>query len=117
MDGLTILYSVLIAIAGTAAIIIVPNMVGKFLRNRLWRRFANLGCPDCRLPFGIDALQSGTDDSPFEELWLDQHDELFHVHPTCRQVVCPHCHRTWVLRHQTRGADFGPELEVAEPVR
>ena len=117
MDALTILYSVLLAVAGTAALIIIPNLFGKNIERRLWQRFAHLNCPDCKVAFGIDAIQSGEDVSPTEELWEDNNGRTTGLQPTCRKVVCPGCGRNWVLRHQNRGANFGPELEVVADSR
>jgi hypothetical protein len=115
MSASTIVYALLVAIAGAAAIIIVPNIPFYFGRRRLMRRFAQLQCEACKKPFGLEAVRSGKNVSPFEELWSDGKDHHIHHHPICRLVLCPHCHHAWVLRHNRQGEKFGPEISIHEP--
>ena len=115
MDASTIVYGLLLAVVGAATIVIVINIPFYCIRRRLLQRFAQLHCGKCQKPFGIESVRSGKDVSPFEEIWSDGKDHLIHNHPTCLSVVCSHCQRTWVLRHNSRGEQFGPELSVNEP--
>lgn len=115
MDATTIVYTLLLAIAGTAAIILIPEIRAYFSIKRLLQRFAQLRCGACQKALGIEAVRTGTDISPFEELWSDDNRDFIHHYPTCVSVVCPHCQHRWVLRHNSEGETFGPELSVHEP--
>lgn len=115
MDASTIFYGLVLAVAGTAAIIVFPNIPDYFSWKRLLQRFAQLRCGTCEKPFGIETVRSGKDVSPFEELWRDEKNHFVHHHPTCLSVVCSHCQHSWVLRHNSQGEQFGPELFVNEP--
>ena len=115
MDVLAIVYSVLLAIVGTAAIIFIPNIPYYFIKRRRFRKFALLPCGTCQAPFGLEVVHSGEDVSPFEELWSDGKGGRVHHHPSCLSVVCSHCQQNWVLRHNSQGEWFGPEFSVVNP--
>jgi hypothetical protein len=53
MDAPTIVYGLLLAILGTVAIILVPNIPFYFIRKRLLQRFAQLQCGKCQKPSAL----------------------------------------------------------------
>jgi len=117
MELSTVLIAFLLALLGTAAIFFVPYIPYYFIKRRLWRQFAELQCVGCQRSFGLQAIESGEDISPFEELWEDPDGGPVSVgcQPICLSVVCPNCQRTWELRYNSQGEWFGPEFSVNEP--
>ena len=114
MDAWTFFYALLLAIAATAALIVVPSILEYFLTRRLFMRFAQLQCASCHSPVGLEAVRSGKDVSPFEEVWGDGTDHFSYCQPTCRVVSCPRCKHNWILRYNGQGSQFGPEMSVTE---
>lgn len=109
------LYTLLIAVALTAAFIGITNVIGALVEHRQFTEFACLACPKCDAQFGLPAVIAGTDTSPWEELWSDGEDDLIHCHPTCRLITCPNCATDSEIRFQTQGDFFGPRLSVQDP--
>jgi hypothetical protein len=80
------------------------------------REFAQFECPECGRSVGAGAARAGRDVSPFEEIWGDDEEgagrELWHCHPTCREVRCEGCGHVFVLRLNRQGETCGPRRSV-----
>lgn len=109
------IYSLLIAVALTAALIGIPNAIHTLLERRRFEEFARLMCRKCSTKFGLPAIIGGEDTSPWEELWSDGNNHTIHCRPTCRLVTYPKCSEASELRSQTQGEFFGLRLSVREP--
>jgi hypothetical protein len=108
-----------IAVVITALLVAIPQIIGERaearFEKRVFERFSRCNCRVCGTTFGAEAVQTGKDTSPMEELWSDGKDSFIHCFPTCRVVTCPSCGAFSEIRFNHQGPFFGPEVEVREP--
>ncbi len=104
----------LFVVLSVIIIFVVANIFIWREDKKLLIKFSTKECPDCNVPFGMDAINNGLDKSSFEELCLVD-DEIVHNYPRCHSVKCPKCNSEWVIRYSKQTEEGGSEITVTSP--